>query len=68
MADQSQSQRDFIRKAIWRLVEQNKAALAEEYALAEEQGVVPRQSNEYGMDARKYGERLIDDARRKGWL
>ncbi len=68
MSDVPQSQRDFIRDAIWRLVESNKGTLAEEYANAEEQGLVPRKSNEYGMDAKKYGERLIDDARRKGWL
>ena len=61
-------QRDFIRQAVWRLIEANKAYLAAEYAEAETQGLVPRKSIDYGMDATKYGERLIDDARRKGWL
>ncbi len=68
MSDPQQSQRDFIRAAVWRLVEKHKDVLAEEYAKAEEQGIVPRKSNEYGMDAKKYGERLLDDARRKDWL
>lgn len=64
----SPTQRDFIRSAVWRLIEENKAALGREYAEAERSGLVPRKSNQYGMDAQRYGERLIDDALRKGWL
>jgi hypothetical protein len=64
----SQGQREFIRNAVWRLIEKHKADLAAEYAEAEQSGLVPRKSNDYGMDAARYGERLLEDARRKGWL
>ena len=64
----SQGQREFIREAVQRLIEANKVALGVEYAEAERLGRVPRKSNEHGMDAAKYGERLIEDGLRKGWL
>ncbi|WP_376096840.1 hypothetical protein ACE7GA_05610 [Roseomonas sp. CCTCC AB2023176] len=63
-----QGQRDFIRDAVRRLIEKHKAELGKEYARAERDGKVPRRSNQYGMDAERYGERLIDDGLRKGWL
>lgn len=64
----SPGQREFIREAVHRLIEANKVALGAEYAEAERAGQVPRNSNDYGMDAAKYGERLIEDGLRKGWL
>ncbi len=64
----SQGQREFIRDAVRRLIEENKTALGLEYAEAERSGQVPRKSNEHGMDAAEYGERLIEDGLRKGWL
>lgn len=66
--DPPQGQRDFIRDAVRRLIEKNKAQLGAEYAEAERLGKVPRQSNAHDMDAAKYGERMVDDALRKGWL
>ena len=61
-------QREFIREAVHRLIEANKTQLGIEYAEAEQAGRVPRKSSEHGMDAAQYGERLIEDGLRKGWL
>lgn len=66
--DPPQAQRDFIRDAVRRLIVKNRTMLGWEYAEAERAGKVPRQSNRGDMDAARYGERLIDDALRKGWL
>jgi hypothetical protein len=64
----SKGQRAFIREVIWEIIEENKARIGSAYAKAEAEGRVPRKSNEHEMDAQHYGERLVDDARRKGWL
>lgn len=64
----SLGQREFIREVVYRLIEANKAALGAEYAEAERSGRVPCKSYEHGLDADTYGERLIEDGLRKGWL
>ena len=67
-AGPTQGQRDFIRDAVRKLVVANKTLLGAQYAEAERNGEVPRKSNEHSVDAAKYGERLIEDGLRKGWL
>ncbi len=64
----TRGQRDFIRDAVRKLVTAKKTLLGAQYAEAERNGEVPRKSNDYGMDAARYGERLVEDGLRKGWL
>ena len=66
--DYTQSQREFFRDAVWRLIQANKDALAAEYAQAEMSGLVSRKSNVRGIEAHAYGLALFNDARRKNWL
>jgi hypothetical protein len=61
------SQRDVMR-AIYRRCRPDEDAIIREYAAAERRGEVSRGSNEYDMSPEVYASRLLEDARKKGWI
>ena len=61
------SQRDMMRELL-RRHGRDEARLVREYAAAESRGEVQRSSNEYGLSPEQYAERLLADARKKGWI
>ncbi len=60
-------QRDKLRELFKRFGD-NEAALIREYAAAERRGEVTRVSNDYDVDEEEYARRLLNDARKKGWV
>lgn len=46
----------------------DEAAIVREYAAAERRGDVIRKSNDHGLTAEDYARRLLEDARKKGWI
>lgn len=61
------TQRDVMRDLYQRL-RGDTAAVVREYAAAERRGEVGRWRNDYGLAPEEYAERLLADARRKGWI
>jgi hypothetical protein len=46
----------------------NEGAMIRAYALAESRGEVPRKSNKHDLPPEEYARRLLEDARKKGWI
>lgn len=61
------TQRDLMRE-LFRKHRGDEVAMIKAYAEAEERGEVARASNEYGLSASEYAWRLLEDARKKGWI
>lgn len=61
------SQRDTMRE-LFRKYRGDERRVVEEYAAAERRGEVDRASNEYGLTPEEYAYRLLEDARKKGWI
>ena len=61
------SQRDVMRD-LFRRHRGDEGAIIREYAAAERRGEVSRDSNEYELSAEDYARRLLEDARKKGWI
>ena len=55
-------------RELFRRYRGNKTRVIREYALAEQQNVVIRKSNRYGLTAIDYATRLFADGVRKGWI
>jgi hypothetical protein len=60
-------QRDVMRE-IYRRFRPDEDAIAREYAAPERKGEVERGSNEYDLSPEDYAYRLLEDARKKGWI
>lgn len=61
------SQRDMMRD-IFRRHRGDEEAVVREYAAAETRGEVTRSSNAYDLSPEDYARRLLEDARKKGWI
>ena len=61
------SQRDVMRE-LFRKHHGDEEAVIEAYADAEMQGKVMRASNDSGTSPEEYARRLLEDARKKGWI
>jgi len=61
------TQRDFMRH-LYRTHRGDEDAVISAYAEAEQRGAVKRASNEYDISAEEYASRLLEDARKKGWI
>lgn len=61
------SQRDVMRE-IFRRCRGDEELAIREYAAAERREEVSRSSNNYDMSAEEYARRLLEDARKKGWI
>ncbi len=61
------SQRDLMRFLVGKLGH-NQDSVCREYAAADRQGLVPRNSNRHGLSAEQYAHRLYADGIRNGWL
>lgn len=55
-------------RELFRRYRGDEAAIVREYAAAERRGEVARESNDYGLMAEDYARRLLEDARKKGWI
>lgn len=63
MASQRETMRELFRK-----YRGNELAVIRAYAEAERRGEVDRGSNRYGLSSEQYAERLLADAKKKGWI
>lgn len=61
------SQRDMMRE-LYRRHRGDEEAMIQEYAAAEMRGEVVRASNDYALSPEEYARRLLEDARKKGWI
>jgi len=61
------SQRDLMRE-LYRRHRGDEDKIIEEYAAAERRGEVSRGSNAYDLAPEEYAYRLLEDARKKGWI
>lgn len=55
-------------RELFRRYSGDEVAIVREYAAAERRGDVARKSNDYGFTAEDYARRLLEDARKKGWI
>jgi hypothetical protein len=61
------TQRDMMRELVRRF-RGNEDAIIAAYADAERRGEVSRGSNAYDLNPEEYAYRLLEDARKKGWI
>jgi hypothetical protein len=61
------SQRDLMRD-LFRRHRGDEETMVREYAAAELRGEVDRASNDYDLTPEDYARRLLEDARKKGWI
>lgn len=61
------SQRDVMRE-LFRRHRGDEWAMIREYAAAERRGEVARERNDNGLEPEEYAWRLLEDARKKGWI
>lgn len=61
------NQRDYMRM-LYQQHNGNNAEIIDNYALAEEEGIVTRASNAYDLTPIQYARRLLKDGIRKRWI